>query len=88
MRTPTDTSKEISRHDLSKITLFGTGTLLVVEQMSRESQSKGCAKTPILPVFGLVVNGQPKITILNVFTHDYNAVDLALVYIHLLDIAI
>ena len=59
-----------------------------MEEMSRENQSKGCAKTPILSVFGLVVKRQSKITILNVFTHDYNAVDLAPVYINLLDTAL
>ena len=41
-------SEESSRRDLSKTVLFGIGTLLVVEQSSLESQSRGCAKTPIL----------------------------------------
>ena len=42
-------SKESSRRDLSETALFGVGTLLVVEQLSLESQSiMGCAKTPIL----------------------------------------
>ena len=48
MWTPTDTSKESSRRDLSKTALFGIDTLLVVEQASLESQSRGCAETPIL----------------------------------------
>ena len=33
-----------------KTALFGIGTLLVVEQSSLESQSRGCAKTPTLTV--------------------------------------
>ena len=32
-------------------------------------------------LFGSAVKGQPKITILNVFTHDHNAVHVAPVYI-------
>ena len=43
------------RRDLSKTALFGIGTLLVVEQSSLESQSRGCAKTPILMVFILML---------------------------------
>ena len=39
------TSKESSRRDISKTARFGIGTLLVVEQSSLESQSRGCAKT-------------------------------------------
>ena len=38
-------SKESSRRDLSKTALFGIVTLLVVEQSSLESQSRGCAET-------------------------------------------
>ena len=53
MSTPTDTSKESSRRDVSKTALFGICTLYVVEQSSLESKSRGCAKTPILRVFGL-----------------------------------
>ena len=48
--TPTDTSKESSRRDLWKTTIFGFGTLLVVEQSSLESRSRVCAKTPMLTV--------------------------------------
>ena len=48
---PNDTSNESSRRDLSKTAFFGIGTLLVVEQSSLESQSRGCATTPILEVF-------------------------------------
>ena len=43
--------KENSQRDLSKTVLFGIGTLLVLEKSSLESQSRGCAKTPILTVF-------------------------------------
>ena len=40
--------KDSSRRDLSKTALFDIVTLLVVEQSSLKSQSRGCAKTPIL----------------------------------------
>ena len=60
MGTPTDTSTESSRRDLSKTALFGVGPLLVVEQSSLERQSRGCAKTPILRVFGLRLPGEGK----------------------------
>ena len=50
-------SKESSQQDLFKTALFGIITLLlVVEQSSLESQSRECAKTPILMVF---VVGRP-----------------------------
>ena len=42
---------ERSRQELSLDVSVGVHTLLVVEQSSLESQSRGCAKTPILPVF-------------------------------------
>ena len=39
-----------SRRELSLDVLVGVYILLVVEQSSLESQSRGCAKTPILTV--------------------------------------
>ena len=48
-----DTDRYVKRK-LSTISfenrLFGIGVLLVVEQSSLESQSRGCAKTPLLTV--------------------------------------
>ena len=38
---------EISRRELSLDVSVGVHILLVVEQSSLESQSRGCAKTPI-----------------------------------------
>ena len=52
VNTDHDTYKESSRRDLSKTALFGIETLLAVEQSSLESQSRGCAKTPILTFVG------------------------------------
>ena len=43
---------ERSRRELSLDVSVGVHILLVVEQSSLESQSRGCAKTPILTVFG------------------------------------
>ena len=40
-----------SRRELSLDVSVGVHILLVVEQSSLESQSRGCAKTPILTVF-------------------------------------
>ena len=37
--------------------VVGIGTLLVMEQSSLESQSRGCAKTPILTVSGTLGPG-------------------------------
>ena len=42
---------ERSRRELSSDVSVGVHILLVVEQSSLESQSRGCAKTPILAVF-------------------------------------
>ena len=44
---------ERSRLELSLDVSIGVHALLVVEQSSVESQSRGCAKTPILTVIGL-----------------------------------
>ena len=41
---------EISRRELSLDVWVGVHIVLVVEQSSLESQSRGCAKTPILKV--------------------------------------
>ena len=41
---------ERSRRELSLDVSIGVHILLIVEQSSLESQSKGCAKTPILVV--------------------------------------
>ena len=41
---------ERSRRELSLDVSVGVDILLVVEQLSLESQSRGCAKTPILRV--------------------------------------
>ena len=41
---------ERSRRELSLDASIGVRILLVVEQSSLESQSRGCAKTPILTV--------------------------------------
>ena len=41
---------ERCRLDLSLDVSVGVHILLVVEQSSQESQSKGCAKTPVLTV--------------------------------------
>ena len=41
---------ERSRRELSLDVSVGVHILLVVEQSSLESQSRGCAKTPILTV--------------------------------------
>ena len=41
---------ERSRRELSLDVSVGVHILLVVEQLSLESQSRGCAKTPILTV--------------------------------------
>ena len=43
---------ERSRRELSLDVSVGVHILLVVEQSSLESKSRGCAKTPILPVRG------------------------------------
>ena len=40
-----------SRRELSLDVSIGVHILLVVEQSSLESQSRGCTKTPILTVF-------------------------------------
>ena len=56
MSTSTSTSKGSSRRYLSKTALFSIGTLLVVEQSSLESRSRGCAKTPILTVYSNLSN--------------------------------
>ena len=45
---------ERSRRELSLDVSVGVHILLVVEQSSLESQSRGCAKTPILTVLSLV----------------------------------
>ena len=42
---------ERSRRELSLDVSVSVHILLVVEQSSPESQSRGCARTPILPVF-------------------------------------
>ena len=42
---------ERSRRELSLDVSVGVHILLVVEQSSLESQSRGCSKTPILTVF-------------------------------------
>ena len=42
---------ERSRRELSLDASVGIHILLVVEQSSLESQSRGCAKTPILTVY-------------------------------------
>ena len=44
---------ERSRRELSSDASVGVHILLVVEQSSLESRSRGCAKTPILTVIGL-----------------------------------
>ena len=41
---------ERSRQELSLDVSVGVHILLVVERSNLESQSRGCAKTPILPV--------------------------------------
>ena len=48
---PTRAVFERSRRELSLDVSVGVHVLLVVEQSSLESQSRGCAKTPILEVF-------------------------------------
>ena len=45
---------ERSRRELSLGVSVGVHILLVVEQSSMESQSRGCAKTPIPTVFNYV----------------------------------
>ena len=42
---------ERSRRELSSDVSFGVHILVVVEQSSLESLSRGCAKTPIVTVF-------------------------------------
>ena len=46
---------ERSRRELSLDVLVGVHVLLVAEQSSLESQTRGCAKTPILMVHVLVL---------------------------------
>ena len=50
---------ERSRRELSLNVSVGVHILLVVEQSSLESQSRGCAKAPILTVVGGVVRRAP-----------------------------
>ena len=47
---------EIFRRELSLDVLVGIHTLLVVEQSSLESQSRGCAKTPDTYGIGLTAH--------------------------------
>ena len=49
---PKSAVPERSRRELSLDVSLGFHILLVVEQSSLESQSGGCAKTPILTVAG------------------------------------
>ena len=49
---PNRAAFERSRQELSLDVSVGVNILLVVEQSSVESQSRGCAKTPILTVVG------------------------------------
>ena len=44
---------ERSRRELSLDVSVGVHILLVVEQSSLESQSRGCARIPMLTVFGI-----------------------------------
>ena len=53
---PKTTVFEISRRELSLDVSVGVRILLVVEQSSLETQSKGCAKTPILTVLVMPVS--------------------------------
>ena len=48
---------ERSRRELSLDVSVGVHILLVLEQSSLESQSGGCAKTPILTVFKSKLSG-------------------------------
>ena len=54
---PKRASFERSRRELSLDVLVGAHTLLVVEQSSLESQTRGCARTPILPVVSVLIDG-------------------------------
>ena len=47
---------ERPRRELSLDVSFGVHILLVVEQSSLESRSRGCAKTPVLPVLCATFN--------------------------------
>ena len=52
---------ERSRREFFLDVLVGVHILLVVEQSSLESQSRGCAKTPILTVHRQPLPGQSRV---------------------------